>query len=214
MISRIRVCAAFSALAFGSSPAIALEAGQCLSAAEMQAALKSEGQAPIIVGNRVTTRKDRPVNMFTGDSSGRGYELEGDAPQGTPSKTVCVMSRYHGAKINDITSPKVPTWALIGNDTKAANDHCKATASGLCESYDDYVRRATSAGMRVMMVARIDVGKRGEAPRDGRLLTILTRPDRKIADVKVTNSLGASESVAGLESVNYTQFAGNLIKGN
>lgn len=201
----------FAAAVLGASPAFALEAKQCGGAAQIQAALKAEGQVPVVIGNRVTTRADRPVNIFTANSNGVGYELEGDAPQGTPSKTVCVVTRYHGVRVNDITSPIVPPWALIGNDTKAANDSCRATRSGLCESYDDYIKRATAGGMRVMLVARTDFPNADGSRHDGRLLTILTKPGRKIADVKATNDVGASESTAGLENVNYTQFAGNFI---
>ncbi|MBB5985636.1 hypothetical protein [Sphingobium lignivorans] len=108
----------FVSLIFFSSPAIALEPGQCGPAAEIQAALKAEGQVPVVIGNRVTTRKDRPVNIFTANSSGVGYSLEGDAPQGQKSKTVCVGVRYRDLRLNDINSPVVPAWALIGNDVR------------------------------------------------------------------------------------------------
>lgn len=192
----------------------ALEPKQCLPAAEMQAALKAEGQVPVVTGNRVTTRVDRPVNIFTAGTDGTGYELEGDQPRGTPSKTVCVMSRYHDVRLNDITSPVVPAWALIGNDTKAANDHCRATNAGLCESYDDYVKRGTPQGLRVMLVARVDFTNVDGTRRNGRLLTVLTWVDKKLADVTATNSIGASETVGGLEDVNYTQFAGNFLAGS
>lgn len=207
MYLRFASLGAAAALVLSCSPALALEPGKCGPADAIQAELKAEGQVPVVIGNRVTTRKDRPVNIFTSDSSGRGYGLEGDAPQGQRSTTVCVKARYSGLRVNDITSPIVPTWALIGNDAKAANDNCKETRAGLCESYDDYVKRATEGGMRVMLVARSESTQVDGTIRPGRLLTILTKPGRKIADVKATNSIGASESVGGLEDVNYTQFA-------
>lgn len=194
-----------------ASPALALDAGTCGSAADIQAALKAEGQVPVVVGNRVTTRKDRPVNIFTSDATGHGYALEGDAPQGQESTKVCVLTRYSGLRVNDITSSVVPPWALIGNNTEAANENCRVTGAGLCESYDDYVKRATAGGMRVMLVARSEATQSDGSVRAGRLLTVLTKPGRKIADVTATNSLGASESVGGLEDVNYTQFASRFM---
>ncbi|MBJ7443778.1 MAG: hypothetical protein JHD32_05580 [Sphingobium sp.] len=194
-----------------SVPAFALEPGQCASAGEVQAMLKTEGQVPVVIGNRVTTRKDRPVNIFTSDQSGHGYMLEGDAPQGQKSATVCMKARYSGLRLNDINSPVVPRWALIGNDTKAANDNCKATKAGLCESHDDYVRRATIGGMRVMLLAQSESIQSDGSMKKGRLLTVLTKPERKIANVKATNGMGASESVGGLEDVSYTQFATRFI---
>lgn len=194
-----------------STPAFALEPGQCAPADDVQAMLKAEGQMPVVIGNRVTLRKDRPVNIFTSDKEGRGYSLEGDAPQGQKSTTVCVGARYSGLRINDINSPIVPSWALIGNDTKAANDNCEATKAGLCESYDDYVKRATAGGMRVMLVARSESKLPDGSMRKGRLLTILTKPGRQIADIKATNSVGAAESVGVLEEVRYTQFASRFM---
>lgn len=211
---RYVIAGIFTALLFHGSDASAqsLQPKQCGSSADIQAVLKAEGQVGIVIGNRVTTRKDRPVNIFTANRNGVGYELEGDAPQGTPSKTVCVVARYHDARINNVTSPIVPSWALIGNDRAAAEADCKARKEGFCESYDDYVRRATAGGMRVMLVARTDFTHPDGSRRDGRLLTILTLPDKKLADVKATNSVGASDSTAGLENVNYTQFAGSFFE--
>lgn len=180
----------------------------------MQAALKAESQVPVVVGNRVTTRADRPVNIFTANSNRVGYELEGDAPFGQKSTRVCVVSRYHDVRINDITSPVVPAWALIGNDRATAEADCKASGGGLCDSYDDYVRRSYAAGRRVMLVARSDHADDSGVRRDGRLLTIIFVPGRNLADVTATNGAGASESAVGLENVNVTQFAGSFIRAN
>jgi len=210
MIGRLS-CAVIAGVMITSWPALALEPKQCLPLADMNAALKAEGQMPVVIGNRVTTRKDRPVNIFTSDANGRGYALEGDAPHGQPSKRVCVGARYSGLRINDINSPVVPSWALIGNSRASAQADCTARKAGVCDSYDDYVRRATAGGMRVMLVARSESTQGDGSIKQGRLLTILTRPDRKIADVTATNRLGASEAVGGLEDVNYTQFAVRFI---
>jgi len=212
MLGRVIGLGVFTYLALGGSSAWALEPQQCLSASAMQTALKSEGQVPIVIGNRVTTRAERPVNIFTANSSGTGYELEGDAPHGQPSTNVCVVSQFHDMRINDITSPVVPAWALIGNDRAAAEADCRERHAGVCDSYDDYVRRATAGGMRVMLVARTYRINADGSRREGRLLTILTRPGRNIADVTATNSVGASEAMVGLENVNYTQFAGNFLE--
>jgi hypothetical protein len=202
----------FVVLSFGVAlPAFALEPGECGPAAEIQAKLKAEGQMPVVIGNRVTTRKDRPVNIFTSDKNGQGYALEGDAPQGQKSTIVCMKIRYSGLRLNDINSPVVPSWALIGNDPKAAAASCKALGGGWCDSHDDYVKRATAGGMRVMLVARSETVQADGSTRQGRLLTILTQPERKLADETATNGAGASESVSGLESVNYTQFAARFI---
>ena len=186
--------------------------GTCAPAATIQAALSAQKQVPVVVGNRVTTRVDRPVNIFTSDSNGSGYWLEGDQPAGVRSTTVCVKGQYNNLHLNDINSTTVPSWALMGNDTEVANRNCVATQSGLCESHDDYIKRATAGGMRVMLSSQSVQKKADGSYQNGRLITILTQIDSQLADVKATNSLGASESFAGLEKVNYTQFAGNFLR--
>lgn len=195
-----------------ASPAFALEPAQCGSADEIQAALKAEGQVPVVIGNRVTTRADRPVNIFTANSNDVGYELEGDAPQGQKSTRVCVGARFHSVRINDITSASIPTWALLGNDRATAEADCKARKAGVCDSYDDYMRKSYTAGRRIMMTARTDVTNPDGSHRDGRLLTIVTIPEKKYGEVTATNRAGANESMTVLENVNFTQFAGNFIK--
>jgi len=213
MSLRFAGLAVASTIAF-TSPAFALEAGQCGPAAEIQAALKAEGQVPVVIGNRVTTRKDRPVNIFTADSNRIGYELEGDAPQGQKSTRVCVASRYHDVQLNDITSPVIPSWALIGNDRRKAEADCKTRQAGLCDSYDDYVRRSHAAGRRIMLVAQTDRANADGSRRNGRLLTVIFKPDHKLAEVTMTNAAGASESGGGLESVSFTQFAPSFIQAD
>ena len=189
-----------------------LTPGNCAPAATIQAALSTLKQVPVVVGNRVTTREDRPVNIFTSDSNGSGFWLEGDQPTGVRSTIVCVKGQYNNLHLNDINSPTVPSWALMGNDTEVANRNCVATQSGLCESHDDYIKRATAGGMRVMLSSQSVQKKADGSYQNGRLITILTQIDSQLADVKATNSLGASESFAGLEKVNYTQYASNFLR--
>jgi hypothetical protein len=196
------------------TPATATLVPGCYPAAQVKAALQAQGQQPVVVGNRVTTRIDRPAHYFTSNARGQGYEIEGDQPFGTPATTMCVSARIEGVRLNDINSPTVPSWALIGNDTNAANADCRAAQRGLCESYDDYVRRASANGQRVMLVANTVFQNADGSTRYGRMITVLTQVDTHLADVKATNAVGAAESVAGLEAVNYTQFSGTLLAQN
>jgi hypothetical protein len=186
----------------------------CYPAAQVRATLRAEGQEPVIVGNRVTTRRDRPAHYFTSNARGEGYQLEGDQSVGTPANTICVNARVEGLQVNDITSNTIPAWALIGNDRDAANANCRNAATGPCESHDDYVRRASANGQRVMLVAHTVFNNPDGSTRNGRMITVLTQVDTQLADVKATNAIGASESVAGLEAVNYTQFATRLMAQN
>lgn len=193
---------------------ITLTPGQCYPAAQVQAALSAERQVPIVVGNRMTTRVDRPVQYFTANARGEGYELEGDQPQGRPSTTVCVGTRFEGLRVNDINSSAIPSWALIGNDRDAALAACRTTGDRFCSSHDDYIRNATANGQRVMLVANTVFTNADGSTRNGRMITILTQVDTRLADVTATNSVGASQSVAGLENVAYTQYAGTFLAQN
>jgi hypothetical protein len=202
------------ALAEPTPATVALTPGQCAPAAQVQAALRAQAQVPIVLGNRVTTRIDRPVNIFTSNGRGEGYWVEGDQPQGTPSTTVCVKAHFQDLHINDINSPTVPSWALMGNDADAANGNCRSTGAGLCTSHDDYVRNATANGQRVMLGARSVFANADGTQRSGRQITMLTQVQTRLADVTATNSIGASETVGGLENVNYTQYASTLLAQN
>ena len=63
-----------------------------------------------------------------------------------------------------------------------------------------------------MLVALIDIANGDGTRRDGRLLMILAKPQRNIAEVNATNSAEASEAAGISEAVNYTQFAGNVMR--
>lgn|GEM_PF-2556253 len=54
----------------------------------------------------------RLANIWTSDSQGNGYNLEGDKPLGEPSTRYCVGAKYVNARFNDWTKPGVPDFAL------------------------------------------------------------------------------------------------------
>jgi len=101
---------------------------------------------------------------------------------------------------------------LIGNDRNTAEADCRARKADVCDSHDDYIRKTTAGGIRVMLVALIDIANGDGTRRDGRLLMILAKPQRNIAEVNATNSAEASEAAGISEAVNYTQFAGNVMR--
>ncbi len=186
----------------------------CHPAAQVRAVLQAEGQQPVVIGNRVTTRADRPAHYFTSNARGEGYEIEGDQPFGTPATTMCINARISGIRLNDINSPVIPSWALIGNDTAAAERNCRDTGAGTCSSHDDYIRNATANGQRVMLVAHAVFNNADGSTRNGRMITVLTQVESRRADVTATNAAGASESVAALERTSYTQFGNTMLAQN
>ena len=214
-VSGAMICAvpSTSALAEPTPAAVPMALG-CYPAAQVRAGLQAEGMQPVIVGNRVTTRTDRPAHYFTSNARGQGYEIEGDQPYGTPATTMCVRARIEGIRLNDINSPDVPSWAMIGNDTAAAERNCRETGAGMCSSHDDYIRGSTANGQRVMLVANTVFRNPDGSTRYGRMITVLTQVETQRAIVQATNAVGASESVAGLERTSYTPYAGQLLAQN
>lgn len=149
--------AAFAASIGLSSPAHALETKQCLPMAEMNAALKTEGQRTLIIGDRVATndaperssgvRFDRYVNTVTANSDGSvGYQLEGDLPKVQASTKVCVAAKLTNVKLYDINRESIPQAAFLGG------------------GFDDVVRGNATKGVRPMMIADTDFSGRKGLP--------------------------------------------------
>lgn len=127
---------AFVAAIAATTPAYALEAKQCLPMAEMNAALRAEGQRTMIIGDREVIRNptnqvkdmrvDRWVNTVTANNDGSlGYQLEGDLPRAQPSTKVCVAAKLTNIRFFDAAKPGVPKGALLGgriDDVLKANE--------------------------------------------------------------------------------------------
>ena len=86
--------------------------------ADMNAALKADGQRTLIAGNRSALRNAPElesgvtanlwVNTFTSNADGSlGYNLEGDKPLGQPLTTVCVAGKFTNIKLYDARKPGI-----------------------------------------------------------------------------------------------------------
>ena len=117
--------ASLMATAAVASPVFALEAKQCLSMAEMNAALKAEGQRTMIIGDRVyvdsptddimDARFNRFVNTVTANADGSvGYQLEGDKPRAQASDKVCVRAKLTNVHFYDARKPGINQATLLG----------------------------------------------------------------------------------------------------
>jgi hypothetical protein len=109
-----------------ATPAMAeLQAGQCLPMAEMNAALRAEGQRTMIIGNRSAvqerdaagnpTRVAENVETITSNSDGsRGYNLGGDRPRDEISNRVCVGAVLTNVRLFDARLPTPARDAYLG----------------------------------------------------------------------------------------------------
>lgn len=176
MLRRLGFCTAVVLVAALSSPASALDTGQCLPAAQVRATLAAEGQNTIIVGNR--TGYGYPTALiFTSDASGsKGYALRGDKPLGEQATTICVDSVYRDVRLNDITRPGIPAWAKMGGDAAKAAAICKRDRLGYqedCRANDLNLTNLESNGRRVMLVATgAAINPRDKSVRQGQRLVV------------------------------------------
>jgi hypothetical protein len=138
--------AAFAAALGIASPAYALEARQCLPMAQMNEALRAEGQRTMIIGDRVAIN-DAPqttsgvavtrfVNTVTSNADGSvGYQLEGDLPRTQTSNNVCVRAKLTDLHLYDVRRSEIPAAAFLGG------------------RFDAAVRENAAKGTRPMLIA-------------------------------------------------------------
>jgi hypothetical protein len=138
--------AAFAAALGAASPAMALEGKQCLPMAQMNEALRAEGQRTMIIGDRMAVNDDstrssgvsvtRYVNTVTSNADGSlGYQLEGDLPRAQTSTNVCVRAKLTDVHLYDPQKPTIPATAMLGGQ------------------FDAVVRGNAAKGTRPMVVA-------------------------------------------------------------
>lgn len=146
MFGRLGSIAAGAVTLLSATGAAALEPKQCLPIAEINAALKAEGQRTLILGDREAINdptgnaKDwtvtRYANAVTSNTDGSlGYQLEGDLPRAQPSSSMCVVARLTNIRLFDAHKSGVPKDALLG---------------GL---FDASARGLDAKGVHVMLVA-------------------------------------------------------------
>ena len=101
-----------AAISFTAFSAQALEPKQCLPLKDMKAALASESQQILLIGDRKAindapedpsgVKVTRYMNAVTSNSDfSVGYQLEGDLPRATDSTDVCVRAKLTNIRLYD-----------------------------------------------------------------------------------------------------------------
>lgn len=141
-ISTLAVAGAMTA----ANDAMALDAGQCGPRADIEAALRAEGQYPIVSGYRAIP--SRPRNIFTSNiDRSLGYNIEGNQTE------LCVGIKYTDIRLNTSTDMARPEWAYIAPANSPFNDFLTREeqrinlrvifgATGLVRGTDGVERRA------------------------------------------------------------------------
>jgi len=181
--------------------------------AQLKAELKAEGQQAILVGNR--TGGNWNVNLFTADTSGIGYNIEGNQRfgSGVESTTLCVRTKFRSVVVNDVSKPGIPPWALGDSDPTIAGPIVKKLGYGT-GIHDDTVRTGERNGFRVALgaIALTDDGKGGE--RTGPLMLVDFSPSdpKHGGGMSITGTDGVRKDLFDMIDVQYGPRALELLK--
>lgn len=155
-----------------------LEAGKCYAKSAAEAVLAQEGQKPLFGGDRITD--DKKVNLFFVNDSGYGYNLEGDQPQGIPSKKICARASYKNVHLNGIDNPNVPSWGQTIKNNGSID-----------------VQKAYSKGGRLIFAAQ-SYSMRDGKEVDGNAIAVMARDNDKLAAVWVIDTNGVPEGLLAM----------------
>jgi hypothetical protein len=178
-----------------ATPADALEPGQCLSMAEMNATMRAEGQRTLILGNRSALNnptgliRDASVTLYanavTSNTDGSlGYQLEGDRPKEEPSTRMCVRAKLTNVRVYDAGQSNVPQSALLGG------------------TFNEAVQRLASRGINTMLVA--DTFQGADTNRRGNPLVVLADLRASSGQMATMTSTGP-QRLALLTELGYTE---------
>ncbi len=95
----------------------------------------------------------------------------GDKPLGEKADWICVESVYRDVRLNDVTKPGIPAWALHPVDPKRVDQLCaggKIGWQGECGLHSTVVRNPASNGQRVLFKV-IGTAKSRDGLREDRL---------------------------------------------
>lgn len=189
-----------------ATPAMALDAGQCLPIDQMNQAMRAEGQRTVIISNRVALRGRETatggdiytqewVNTVTSNADGSvGYQLEGDRPRTEASAQICVRAKLTNVRLFDARQPTVSNDALLGG------------------RFSNWILSNASDGTRPMMVADTVFGS-GSTLRYGRPLVVIGNLTDRFGAIVTMQDNTAPDMLAQLNQVEYTSVGLERIGG-
>lgn len=196
---------AFAAALCAAQPADALEARQCMSMTEMNAALRAEGQRTMVIGDREVLNNPtgriadasitRYVNTVTSNTDGSlGYQLEGDRPRNETSTRVCVAAKLTNIRIFDASRPGVPQQVLLGG------------------RFNDAIRADEAIGARPMVLADTVHGSEG-AYRLGLPIVITLNESSQSGLMMARQPNGEAIKLMDMASLDYTDAGRERARG-
>ncbi len=195
---------AFLAAGTLAAPALALEAKQCLPMAEMNAALKAEGQRTLILGDRLALQNptgkvsdasvDKYANAVTSNADGSlGYQLEGNKPRVVASTSMCVAAKLTDIRLYDARKTDIPNAVMLGG------------------RFNGVVQELAAKGSRAMVVANT-LHANGDAIRRGLPLVVFGNVDHRTGSLSTMTAQGP-QMLALMGDVDYTPEALRRLSG-
>ena len=199
--------AAAGAVLACATPAMALEPGQCLPMAEMNAALRAEGQRTMIIGNRsapqsrdaagnVTAVVERVETITSNADGSLGYNLAGDRPREEASTNVCVRAKLTNVRLYDARQTDIPRDAYLGGN------------------FNTLVNGNAELGTRPMVVADTVFSNDNGGTRLGRPIVLFGNMEVRGASLYTYTNDGDAVRLALMVDTDYTPAALERINGD
>lgn len=215
MLRRLTIMGAV-VLGISAFPALALETGQCLPAAQARQAVSDEHMNPLIVGNRSGYANPTALIFFSNAEGSKGYAFLADKPFGEQATTICVQSVYRDIRLNDITRAGIPSWARIPVDRTRALALCGRGGLGYqdaCVPENESSKNLESNNVHVMFVAMgTAINPRDQTVRAGQRIVVAVDPVKNTGIVKAVTTEGASYMLSAYSSVAYTQHGSERLR--
>lgn len=215
MLARLIGYGAVFSVGMISSPAWALDTGQCMPAAQVRQALADEGQNALIVGNRTGYGYPTALIFFANADGSKGYAVRSNQPLGQQGETACIESVYRDVRLNDITQPGIPSWAVLAVDHAKASSLCGRGGLGyqdICAPYDISRKNMEANGAHVMLMAiGTTINPRDKAVRSSQRIVVTVEPNEKLGLVDAVTPEGASYRLSAYSAVSYTQNSEALL---
>jgi hypothetical protein len=204
--SALMACSIPTTIANAQSAPPSLQAGQCLPMAEMNAALRAEGQRTMIIGNRSAvqerdaagnpTRVVENVETITSNADGSlGYNLGGDRPREEASTRVCVGAKLTNIRLYDARQASIPRDAYLGG------------------TFNQLVDENAARGTRPMVVADTVFSNDNGGTRMGRPIVLFGNVEGRSGSLVTYTANQEPARLALLVSTDYTPAAMERING-
>ncbi len=112
-LSKLALAATTLAAAFSATQTNAMEMKCGYTPSEISKAMQAESQKPLLTADRRAVGM-KPAQMFTSNSEGDGYLVEGNRPSAEASTSFCTVMKISGIRLYDARKPTIAASAFRG----------------------------------------------------------------------------------------------------